>query len=88
MKGITAAWLAATHERPEMLAVEDTLVYPARLAADGDLLVPADDAESPDVIDDAVDELIELVLHRGGWVALVEDGALADHYRIALTLRK
>jgi len=85
--GIAAAWLAARRERPEMLAVEDTLVQPARLSTDGDLLIPAEDAESPDVLDDAVDELIELVLHRGGWIALVEDGALNDHDRIALTLR-
>jgi hypothetical protein len=27
------------------------------------------------VLDDAVDELIEMVLDRGGWVALVDDGA-------------
>lgn len=85
--GIAAAWLAAKRERPEMLAVEDTLVQPARLSTDGDLLIPAEDAESPDVLDDAVDELIELVLHRGGWIALVQDGALAHHDRIALTLR-
>ena len=34
-----------------------------------------------------MDELIEQVVLRGGWVALVTDGALADHDRAALTLR-
>jgi len=85
--GMQAVWLAARAERPEMLAVEHGLFYPARLSADGDLITPAADTEHPDVLDDAVDEVIEAVLHRGGWVALVEDGALADRDRIALTVR-
>ena len=87
VSGMPSAWLAARRERPEMLAVEEGLFFPARVSEDGDLLEPADDVEHPDVVDDAVDELIELVLDRGGWVALVEDGALAGHDRVALTLR-
>lgn len=85
--GMRAVWLASRRERPEMLAVEEGLFYPARLSPDGDLLTPADDIDHPEVIDDAVDEVIEMVLHRGGWVAIVSDGALADSDRIALTLR-
>ena len=88
VSGIAPAWLAAQAERPEMLAVEEGYFYPARVDAGGELLSPADDVEHPDVVDDVVDELIEVVLHRGGWVALVEDGALADHDRVALTLRR
>lgn len=87
VSGMADAWLAARTERPEMLCVEQGLFYPARVSNDGDLLVPATDIEHPDVIDDAVDELIELVLERGGWVALVDDGALAAHGGVALTLR-
>lgn len=90
VSGVQSVWLAARAERPEMLAVEEGLFYPARLSGDGDYLTPAvDDVEHPDVIDDAVDEIIETVLQRGGWVALIEDGALPDaHERIALTLRR
>jgi hypothetical protein len=87
VSGMASAWLAARTERPEMLAVEQGLFFPARLSGDGDLLVPATDVEHPDVLDDAVDELIELVLDRGGWVALVDDGALAAHDGVALTVR-
>ena len=87
VSGMAGAWLAARTERPEMLAVEQGLFFPARLSGDGDLLVPATDVEHPDVLDDAVDELIELVLDRGGWVALVDDGALAAHDGVALTVR-
>jgi hypothetical protein len=86
-EGISSAWLAARTERPEMLAVEEGFRFPARLSADGDLVTPADDVEAPDVIDDLVDELIEAVLERGGWVALVQDGSLAGHGRVALTVR-
>jgi hypothetical protein len=39
------------------------------------------------VCDDAVDELIETVISRGGWIALVADGALPDG-RVALALRR
>ena len=84
--GIHACWLAARAERPEMLAVEEGYVFPARLDAEGDLLTEATDVEHPDVVDDVVDELIEAVLRRGGWVALLTDGALAEHGRVALTL--
>jgi hypothetical protein len=87
VEGLPAAWLAARRERPEMLAVEEGFTLAARLSPDGDFLVPADDVEHPDVVDDVVDELIETVLLRGGWVAFVADGALADAGRVALTLR-
>ena len=87
VSGMPSVWLAARQERPEMLVVEEGLFYPARLSPDGDVLVPATDVDHPDVIDDAVDELIELVLSKGGWVALVADDALAGHERVALTLR-
>lgn len=86
VSGMAAAWLAARRERPEMLAVEEGLFVPARLSADGDHLTPAEDVDHPDVVDDLVDELIETVLHRGGWVALVSDGALREHDGVALTV--
>ena len=85
--GLDAVWLAARSERPEMLVVEEDLFQPARLSEDGDHLLPAEDVEAPDVLDDVVDEVIEAVLRRGGWVALASPGALAAHGGIALTVR-
>ncbi|GAA5180468.1 hypothetical protein GCM10023322_12840 [Rugosimonospora acidiphila] len=86
--GMPAAWLAARTRRPEMLAVDESLFYPARISDDGDTLIPAVDVEHPDVIDDAVDELIELVLARGGRVAFTTPGALAEHHHgVAVTIR-
>lgn len=86
--GIDAAWLAARWETVEMLAVDHTYFFPARLSEDGDHLEPASDVEHPDVIDDAVDEVIEQVLLRRGWVALVEPGSLPGGERIAVTLSR
>ncbi|WP_431920926.1 hypothetical protein [Nonomuraea jabiensis] len=86
--GMPAAWWFARNRRPEMLAVDDSLYYPARLSDDGDILTPAADIDHPDVIDDAVDELIELVLARGGWIAFTDPGALAGHQGVALATRR
>ncbi len=85
--GLDSVWLAARWERPEMLAVEVDFFYPARLSPDGDRLEPAEDVEHPDVIDDVVDELVEQVLARGAWVALVEPGHVPEGQRVALTTR-
>jgi hypothetical protein len=85
--GVPDAWIAARWERPEMLAVEQGFFYPARIGDDGEPLYPADDPHEPDVIDDVVDELIELVIARGGWIALLEDGTLPAGTGVALTLR-
>lgn len=88
VSGIHACWLAGRAERPEMLAVEEGYFFPARLDPDGDLLTEATDVDHPEVIDDVVDELIEAVLRRGGWIALMADGSLTEHGRVALTLHK
>lgn len=85
--GMEAAWLAARTEQPEMLAVEQGLFYPARLSPDGHSIHLSLDIDEPDFLDDAVDELIEHVLIRGGWVAFVSDGALTRHHGVALTRR-
>lgn len=50
-------------------------------------LVAVDDRDAPGVVDDAVDELIEAVLARGGTAQLVPDGTLDDLGRVALLTR-
>jgi len=69
-----------------VLTVESGLFYPARVSADGLFLAAAGDVEHPDVLDDAVDELIEIVPRGGGWIALAKDGALAADERVALSV--
>jgi hypothetical protein len=67
-----------------MLAVEVDFFFPARISPDGDSLQAANDVEHPDV----VDELVEQVLARGAWVALIEPGGIPDNQRVALTTRR
>lgn len=85
--GIDACWRAARWERPEMLAVEEGFFYPAWVSDDGDELTATNSPAELGAIDDVVDELIEGVLTRGGWVALVQDGVIPDGAKVALTLR-
>jgi hypothetical protein len=84
---IGEVWRMAKQGRGRLLLVEEDFHYPARLDESGMHLTPAEDPAAPDVIDDAVDEIIETVLSRQGQVAFVENGQLEAHQRIALTLR-
>lgn len=83
--GIDEVWDLACDGRVELLVVDRAFEYPARL--DDGRLVAASDVESPDVIDDAVDELIEHVLRQSGRVAMVDGDALSGHDRTAAVLR-
>jgi len=49
--------------------------------------MPAIDSTPPEVMDDAVDERIEAVLHKGGRIVFYQDGALHAHQKIAMILR-
>lgn len=84
--GIDAAWVQAERSGGATLLVETGVEYPARLTAEGRLM-PVDDRDAPGVIDDAVDELIEAVLARGGTAQLFPDGALDGVGRVALLTR-
>jgi hypothetical protein len=84
---IGEAWRIAQEGRADTLLVEEDFHYPARLDETGKRLLPADDPTIPDVIDDAVDELIETVLAKKGRVVFVDNGALEAHQRIAMILR-
>jgi len=84
---IGEVWRLAHEGRGRLLVVEDDFLYPARVDATGMILTPAEDATAPGVIDDAVDEVIETVLAKGGQVVFVDPGHLAEHQRIALILR-
>jgi hypothetical protein len=83
--GLAAAWDAMLWADPEVLVVERSYAAAARVAESG--FVVAEHPEEPGVIDDAVDELIEATLVRGGQVVMVPDGALAQHGRLVLATR-
>ena len=71
-----------------MLLVEDGYRCRARLSPDGDAVASAHDGGTgPAMVDNLVDDLIQTVLARGGSIVLARDGVLAEHGRLALTLR-
>ena len=84
---INDVWRKSFAGRGRLLLVEENFHFPARVDESGQHLTPAEDITAPDVIDDAVDEIIEAVISMGGEVIFMEDGQLADHQRMALILR-
>jgi len=80
-------WRAANEGRGRLLLVEEDFHFPGRLDPSGVHLLPADDPTQPDVIPDAVDDIIETVLSKQGQVVFVPDGQLATFQRIAMVLR-
>lgn len=81
------AWLQAQMGRVATLLVEEDYHQAARVSESGMLLTLVDETGGPDVIEDAVDDLVELVLQKGGQVFFFGDGALALHGRVAAILR-
>ncbi len=81
------AWLQAQMGRVATLLVEEDYHQPARLSESGMLLTSVDEPGGSDVMDDAVDDLVELVLQKGGEAFFFGDGALATHGRVAVILR-
>ena len=74
--------------RSNVVSIDAQQIHgPTRVSLENRTLGLADDPEAPGVIDDAVDELLEAVLVRGGDVVAVPDGALAHHGRLVLAVR-
>jgi len=84
---IGEAWLQSQMGRVATLLVEENYHQPARLSENGMLLDPVEDASAPDVLDDAVDDLVETVLQKGGQAFFFDDGVLEIHGRVAAILR-
>jgi Bacterial archaeo-eukaryotic release factor family 3 len=84
---IGEVWRKAKLGMGQLLLVEDGYHQAARISEMGLLDLDVDDPGGPDVLDDAVDDVVSTVLAKGGQVVFVEDGNLAQHSRIALILR-
>lgn len=81
------AWRFAQEGRGQTLVVEEGYHEAATLDESGLHLLPPGDESGPAALDDAVDATVAAVLEKGGRVVFVDDGALAQHGRIALILR-
>ncbi len=84
---IGPVYQAANEGRGQLLIVEQDYHQAARVSDDGTSIALVDDPTAPDVLDDAVDEIIEMVISKGGRVRFVDDGVLDAHERIVLTTR-
>ena len=80
-------WRLAKEGRGKILLVEKGFHFPAHTDETGRILIPADNGDSPDIIYDAVDGIIETVLEKQGQVVFLDDGQLELHQRITLILR-
>ncbi len=85
--GIDKVWKNAHEGRVARLLVDEHFRYPARVDESGQKLIPAEDATAPDVLDDAVDEIVEQVVATGGDVVFVNNGSLDEYGKIAAILR-
>lgn len=83
---IEEVWRLANDGRGKLLLVEKDYHVPAIITESGGLKV-VENPGGTDVMDDAVDEIIETVLLKGGEVELMAAGELAQHQKIALILR-
>ena len=78
--GVHHVWTSAKRGDIDTLIVDEAFRYPAWTTIGGQSLVRAFTAEMPDVLDDAVDEIIEMVQRVHGSVIFVPAGTLgADH---------
>jgi len=85
--GIDEVWSLALENRGSLLAVEINYHFPAKISVDGLHLIPADVYEGKEVLDDAVDEIIEKVVRTGGKVVFLDNRKLEKYGRIAMILR-
>jgi hypothetical protein len=83
--GLDEVWSLAREGRLELVVAEEHFMAAAR--TDGDVLRLANDPTSPDVVDDVVDDLIEMVMRHGGRAVFVDDDQLASVGRVAGVLR-
>jgi hypothetical protein len=85
--GLEPVWRAAKEGRGAHLLVEKGFEQPARVSSDGLSIEVGAGSGGPSSLDDAVDEVVEIVYSMGGDVSFVEPGSLQKHQRIALILR-
>jgi hypothetical protein len=82
--GIEDYWRTVQSRAPGMLLVEDSFISPG-IAVTGSSGTTTQVLTEP--VHDLVDDLIEQVILRGGHIALVRDGDLVSHARVALIIK-
>jgi Bacterial archaeo-eukaryotic release factor family 3 len=86
--GIHHVWTLARRQEIETLLVDEDFRYPAWTTVGGLTLVRAFTTETPDVLDDAVDEIIEMVQRVDGEVVFLPAGELGPDGIAAIRRRR
>ncbi len=86
--GIHHVWTLARRQEIETLLVDEAFRYPAWTTVGGLALVRAFTTEMPDVLDDAVDEIIEMVQRVDGEVVFLPAGSLGPDGIAAIRRRR
>ena len=86
--GVHHVWTSAKRGDIDTLIVDEAFRYPAWTTLGGQSLVRAFTAEMPDVLDDAVDEIIEMVQRVDGSVVFVPAGTLGADHIAAIRVRR
>lgn len=83
--GIENVWRAVAEKRGGELIVEKDYMCQAVIGTDKySLITEGFDSDRENIMQDAVDDLIELVIENGGDVSFVNNGKLEDYNKIAL----
>lgn len=87
VSGVGEVWRLAKAGRGRVLLVEEGFHFPAKADKNGRVIRPMEGGDPSNGMDDAVDEIIDMMLRTQGKVVFLKDGMLAKHQRIALILR-
>lgn len=87
VSGIDEVWQTAGQGKGETLVVEEDYHVSARVDPGTQHLILSDEKDQAGVMDDAVDEVIETVIAKGGKVVFVNNDSLEKYSRIAMILR-
>ena len=85
--GITEVWRFANEGRVNMLVVEEDYHISAAYGNDNNIILDVSGFPDKDIMTDAVDEVAEIVVDKGGKVVFVDNGTLGKYHKIAAILR-
>ena len=87
VSGIDEVWQTAQQGKGDTLVVEEDYHVSAKVDSNTQYLILTDTKDQAGVMEDAVDEVIEKVIAKGGKVVFVNNGSLEKYSRIAMILR-
>ena len=85
--GINDVWRFANEGRVNMLVVEEEYHISAASGADNNITLDISGFPDKDIMPDAVDEVAEIVVDKGGKVVFVDNGTLGKYQKLAAILR-